>query len=421
MRPFLWAVICSCAASPSLGEAIPAGKADLIRRILADSIRSQSQRNVRGTQMEWVQTPTASNQITFKDYRRSKDGHSLTIVNDTSGRRLSVISDDGTWNKTYDARSKTLTVSRSIKIPADERSIRIRVHRILSCYRVIYVGPAVMAGRNCHKLTLDPHDPHGRPIRVWIDSAAGITLAREESDRRGFSFGMTTFTSVSYPESLSRQATSYTAPSGTREIRVSRSPLFSLPGSLKRWKNVEVILPLSMPRGFEFESAELVSLGGTPTVCLRYSDGLAMITIFQTQTSHTVDPSYQSVAWKMLPRGENVAVSGRTRVTSVVIGPRESDGIVTVARALDRQREIDALSLLRDQYDASGSLLERLRDRGMGVGCIAALLEISRRSRRNVESLLALKADGWDWRQIATRFKVSTQDVAKRIRPFECR
>jgi hypothetical protein len=176
-----------------------------------------------------------------------------------------------------------------------------------------------------------------------------------------------------------------------------------------------------MPRGFEFESAELVSLGGTNTVCLRYSDGLAMITIFQTQTSQTVDPSYQSVAWKMLPRGENAAVSGRTRVTSVVIGPRESDGIVTVARALDRQREIDTLSALRDQYGVSGSFLERLRDRGIGVDCIAALLEISRRSGRKVESLLALKTDGWDWRQIAARFKVSTEVVATRIRPYECR
>jgi hypothetical protein len=278
-----------------------------------------------------------------------------------------------------------------------------------------------MAGRASHFLTLDPYDPYGRPIRVWIDSATGVTLARQESDRRGNSFGMTAFTSISYPETLKDSETAFSVPEGARTIRVSRSPLFRTPGALRKWARMELLLPMSMPRGFEFESGELISLGGAPTFCLRYSDGLAVITLFQTQTARTMQTPYQSVAWKMLPRGESVAVSGQTHVSTVVMGPRDSEGIMIVARSLDRQRESDALEQIRLKYRLTHPQIRGLRDQGLSLDCLAALLEVSRRSRRPLKDLLALKRKGWTWQQIARHCRANPPQIASIIRPFECR
>src|SRR5437762_8777921 len=100
MRPFLCgaaaclAAIAACASS-ALGEAVPPSKAALIRRILAQSIRSQKGRNIRGNQMEWVQTPAGSNQISFKSYTRTSDGRGFTVVRDDTGHKLALIVEDG--------------------------------------------------------------------------------------------------------------------------------------------------------------------------------------------------------------------------------------------------------------------------------------------------------------------------------------
>ena len=420
MRPFLCLALLVLAPPAAVGQALPASDAKLIRRILAQSIRSQSGRNIRGKQLEMVQSPTGADQIMFRTYTRSADGRCLTVVRDDNGRKVAIIEEDGQWNRSFDPRIQTLTVSRSMRIPTDERAIEARVRRILSSYQVRYSGLDVMAARKCHKLTMDPHDIHGRPIKVWIDAATGVSLARQESDRRGHTFGMTTFTSVSYPAKIASKDTVFTVPRGARVVRVSRSPLFRDPGSLKRWADVDIILPLSMPRGYEFEAAELIFLAGTPTICLRYSDGLAVITIFQTQTAQAVKQPYEEVAWKMLPRGESVAVSGQTRVTSVVMGPRESDGVVSVARCLDRTRERTARAQLQQRFAIKPEKLARLRDLGWGVDCIAALLEIARRTQRNLDTLAAMKRDGWSWQQIAHKFKLNPSTLAAGIRPFEC-
>ncbi len=365
--------------------------------------------------------PEGKNHIHYRNYVRTRDGKALAIVTDSKGRRTNVSADDGQWNRSYDPRTRILTVSRSMRLSTDSRSVRTRVHRILSSYRVVYGGLDVMAGRECHKLTLDPYDVYGRPIKVWIDAGTGVTLAREESDRRGNSFGMTTFHAISYPERLTAAETALEIPKGARVVRISRSPLFKTPGALKKWADIDIILPMSMPSGYEFEAGELISLAGTPAVCLRYTDGLAVITLFQTQTSRAVQESYQSVAWKMLPRGENIAVSGQTQVTTVVIGPRESDGIVTVARALEQTRELQLRTEILKEYGVDGKTVQALRDRGLGLDCIAGLLETARRTGRKVNSLLEMIKDGWDWKQIASRFKIDLNAIAPRVRPFECR
>src|SRR5687768_11836665 len=235
MRPFLCcAAMTAAAIHPALGEAIPAAKADLIRRILARSIHSQTGHNIRGRQVEYMPTSSGTMHIHYRSYARTREGKGLATVTDSRGVRTAIIADDGQWNRSYDPRTRTLTVSRSMRMPTDGRSIRARVHRILSSYRVKYEGLTVMAGRTCHKMTMDPHDVHGRPIKVWIDAGTGVTLAREESDRRGNSFGMTTFHAIAYPKELRSSETTLGIPKGARVVRISRSPLFRTPAALKK-------------------------------------------------------------------------------------------------------------------------------------------------------------------------------------------
>src|SRR5438874_2461247 len=123
----------------------------------------------------------------------------------------------------------------------------------------------------------------------------------------------------------------------------------------------------------------------------------------------------------MLPRGESVAVAGQTRVTSVVMGPRETEGIVSVARALGMDRETDARRQLAHDYGIRPAVVSRLRDMGIGIDCIAGLLEVSRRTRKNLEALLPLKRSGLTWREIAARLKLNCETLQTRVLPYECR
>src|SRR5687767_8255118 len=98
MRPFLCGAAMTAFIQPALGEAIPAAKADLIRRILARSIRSQTGHNIRGRQAEHTPASAGTIHIHYRNYARSKDGKGLAIVTDSKGSRIAMIEDDGQWN-----------------------------------------------------------------------------------------------------------------------------------------------------------------------------------------------------------------------------------------------------------------------------------------------------------------------------------
>src|SRR5688500_20402168 len=95
MRPFLCcAAMTAAAIPPALGEAIPAAKADLIRRILSRSIRSQTGHNIRGRQVEYMQTSSGTMLIHSRSYARTREGNGLATVTDSRGVRTDIIAND---------------------------------------------------------------------------------------------------------------------------------------------------------------------------------------------------------------------------------------------------------------------------------------------------------------------------------------
>ena len=107
-------------------------------------------------------------------------------------------------------------------------------------------------------------------------------------------------------------------------------------------------------------------------------------------------------------------------VDFVVMGHGELNGLVAVAHGLDSDLERAWLSYAAQSFRISPATIAGLRDRGLCMDVIAAFLEIQARRRPGLSALLRMQHDGWDWRHIARRFGLNTDEIAFRIRRFEC-
>src|SRR5205085_1910213 len=128
-------------------------------------------------------------------------------------------------------------------------------------------------------------------------------------------------------------------------------------------------LPISMPCGYEFESCEMVRMHDVPTACLRYSDGVAVVTVFETPC-HDRTASNGSIVGQVLPRGESLALCRRGGINCVVVGPRKLDGIMMIARSLDIQQERVLLTSLARRFNYRETDLVSIRNRGLGIDCM---------------------------------------------------
>src|SRR5204863_855430 len=164
-------------------------------------------------------------------------------------------------------------------------------------------------------------DPHSHVLTVWIDKETGATLWRRESIRKGDNtISLTIFTDVSFPAEIKDSEVQYRFPRSAKVVPLSLSPRYKDVGALRPKAGFQLFQPISMPFGFEFESCELVRLGGIPTACLRYSDGVAVINIFEAKARDTVPASRATIKFKELPKGEALATVQLGSTMCVIIG-----------------------------------------------------------------------------------------------------
>ncbi len=420
MRPFLrWTLIAALIAVSGI-LLVPSARADSqVERLLRRTIAAQRGVNLRGIQSEFVPSPGGGLTATTRRVVRDRHGHSLMVYTDPASQRGAVRQDDGAWIHSYDPGTHTVTVTRSIHVENNGHEIEKTVRRILAAYKVHVLRTEPVAGRRCTVLELEPCDPYGHVVTVDIDTATGVTLSRTESDRRGNTLCATFYKDVSFPSMVPERDVQYHASRGTRTVMMSISPLYHDIGRLRRAAGFEVCAPVSMPQGYAFESCEMVRLSGAPTACLRYTDGLAMVTVFE-QVAESDLPG-ESTMVQTLPRGEAVARVHRRRMLCTVIGPREPEGILMIARAMNMEADQSMLADISRRYRMPVATLVALRNRGLCVDSLAALLELARRTGRRFEALLNLYQDGYSWSRIAGRMRANAAFVGQQIRQYQVR
>lgn len=393
-----------------------------VHSLLVKSILAQNTVNYTGRQIEIVSDQgTGALHTTDRIVVHRKDGHSLVRCLDPPGLRGCFQADDGRWLRSYDPRTHVVTVGRSMARVRTRRDAERMARRILAAYRVSATGTDQVAQRECIILSLRPYDPYSHTINVWVDARTGVTLSRQDNSPRGHTFSLTLFKSIAYPRTVPAIDLHYTLPPGTRVQKITLSPLYHSVAALRRAAGFPVLVPISMPMGFEFETAEMVRLDGVPNACLRYTDGMAGLTIFERPVSRPSSGVHAPVLSRPLPRGEAVAMTVHGRTACIVVGAREPDGLMAILRALDPEREDELMHRLQDKFRPPARILASVRENGLGMDCLAALIDIARQTGHSLQALLALHAEGWEWPSLARRLGANLHQIEQHVEPFRCK
>jgi hypothetical protein len=254
----------------------------------------------------------------------------------------------------------------------------------------------------------------GRTLQFWIDRKTGATLWVEENDLRSNTLCVAMFTSVEFPPHIPDSEVLRLLPKRRKEV-VGTDGFYRSVSELGRAAGFRVRLPISMPGGYEFEFGTLVRMQKRPTACLRYSDGLSDLTVFQSPSQGPPGPDAGVFRAMAMPLGETV-VEYRSRGMEVkVVGHMEAEGLAAVAACLDSAREQYWTDRLRRQFGAKGPLVASLRDRGLGLDAVAAMLEISSRQGTRLSRLMESYRSGLGWRDLARRHGVPESQILIRL------
>jgi outer membrane lipoprotein-sorting protein len=153
---------------------------------------------------------------------------------------------------------------------------------LLSNYELSVSTAENVAGRSTWKLTMKPK-MDGKPWQVfWVDQDTKVTLrSRRFIPKRSFA-SRATFDSFEprKPQDDSLFEVADSTP-GAIEAR-GLAPQFLTLEQLNQIHGIQARLPGSLPGRFVFESADVLPVSGRKVLHARYTDGLIVISLFQT-------------------------------------------------------------------------------------------------------------------------------------------
>jgi hypothetical protein len=391
------------------------------KSVLELYLQSQNRVNLRGRMTVINSSMHGPTRTVRKRVVRMADGRSLVEVLEPVEDRGSRTMDDGKWIYSYDPAQNLVKIKRSFPVKRDSRTIARQVRLILRNYRVILEGRERFADRICYRLRCVPYDSINHTLQLWVDTRTGVELCRQENDRRGNTLSVTFFNSIEYPSRIAPEEVKARFPSNALQINISRSAVYSDIASLRRASTYDISAPFWMPEGYELENCAMMMVDGQSRATLRYTNGLSVITICQAPPVQRRPPGYSIANVLTLPYGEVMVDYATQKRDYMVVGRCEPQGLSGIVNGLNGEREADWLARLAGAFRVSNGILNQMRDRGMGLDTIAALLAISLRARQKQETLYALHQEGWDWRYLARRFRVKEEQVAFMMRPFQRR
>jgi outer membrane lipoprotein-sorting protein len=211
---------------------------------------------------------------------------------------------DGRWRWEYNPTRRTVVRSVLSLRGSTPSHIPTTLASVERSYRLRVEAPSsAIAGRSVWVLHLDPlHNDRHRRV-WWVDRATALVLKREVYDPDGALETTSTYTEVNFHPPRDPALVAFTPPPGIRVISRSEPTVVTTLAEARRLAPAWARIPKTMGRGFDFESARLVTVKGAPGIHLRYSDGLGFLSLFQIQ-------------------GKAAFPAGSRPVRTVRIGPR---------------------------------------------------------------------------------------------------
>lgn len=166
---------------------------------------------------------------------------------------------------------------------------------ILSRYDAMVLGNEQVIGRQTVVLSLQPRGG-GLVKRLWVDQATGVVLRTEERDPSGELLFSSLFSRISYSLNLPSALFRFHLPAGARifSFYVSGDPITD-PQELSRQAKFALRAPIVLA-GLRFRSGTVARHGALTAVTAQYTDGVGVVSVFQTPASRMAMPEGATVA-----------------------------------------------------------------------------------------------------------------------------
>ena len=268
--------------------ALPAAAAAPDALTLLDAALTAPEHSYQGhlTVTEWFGKQTRAEEVEVS-YSPTNRYRWEFLAPDGSAARVAV-SDGSNEQILLVRQGKAVTgeaVRSSTKLMIPEREKEL----LLKNYRLSVTGPDMTAGRKTWVLDLQPLVA-GKPRQLlWIDAQTDVTLAiKRYLPRKQFAI-LSRFTHFTIKPSLPEETFRLQLASPSI-VSGDMTPDFLSIDELEKTTGRETDLPEALPGGFVFESADYFEVNKDMVRHLRYTDGLAVLSIFLTDRPVRLPP-----------------------------------------------------------------------------------------------------------------------------------
>ncbi|HWP31882.1 MAG TPA: sigma-E factor regulatory protein RseB domain-containing protein [Fimbriimonadales bacterium] len=265
-----------------------------------------------------------------------------------------------------------------------KHDLPLRIDLVRKNYTTLTEGKTKIAGRNTVAIVLKPKASEALFTRTyWLDeeypAVLRVAWTHPSGEKKVIS------------DTLFIDFTKNTSPNNTfkpigkpREIKIAPPRSFRRISELRREAGFQVIHPVRMPYGFTFIEGSLVSYR-TPLAALRYTDGVAMLTLYQRK--------YDDTSSRDRRRKSQIVIDG---VSIFVTGEIPDEARETVLEFLKEgaKKEPELLKETAEKFGASVTWVERFRDYGLGFDEINFLFLASRGNEKELWRCLKVLQDG---------------------------
>jgi outer membrane lipoprotein-sorting protein len=177
---------------------------------------------------------------------------------------------------------KKVLMGDAVKSAPKQADTERDVALIIENYRITLAGADKRAGRAVWAVEISPLLP-GKPAqKVWIDQETGALLeARRFRDKRSFAV-VSRYTRFEPKKDFPDGFFEYRAEPGVKVDEHGLDPDYLSLEEMRRGAGRTFDFPQSLPGGFVFESGDIFNVHGHKVRQARYTDGLASLSLFQT-------------------------------------------------------------------------------------------------------------------------------------------
>jgi len=219
---------------------------------------------------------------------------------------------DGEQEQVYLPQRRKVLRGSAIKSADKRMSLDEEQATLLRNYVIVFSGADFVAGRPAWVLELSPK-VQGKPSqRLWVDQETYAILEIRRFRRKGQFATLSRFTRFTPKKELPEDLFQLSVDSGTRMDEHGLDPEFLSLEEFERAVGRAAGVPKELPGGFVFESAALFRIKSQEVRHIRYTDGLAVLSLFETDRPVRMPKGLpNAVAPAVAPGALRLSSSGR--------------------------------------------------------------------------------------------------------------